>query len=544
MEYAWLGSLVQQNILDHRAAQAALYTAKQENLPLAIYLVQNNLVNDKTLAQVIAQHFKLPQVDLSLLKKNLPSDLLDAHLIKKHRVLPLAKSERQLQLAVVDPAQTDSLAEIKFHSGLNLQLVVAEYEQLTHAIHTLLSKKNYAAIQNGQNSISGNSNETDVVQFVQQIFHDAIHQGASDIHFEPYENFYRIRMRIDGVLYEITQAPLNLGNRIAARIKVLAKLDIAEKRLPQDGRCSIDSEKFKRECRISSCPTLFGEKIVVRILDSAMSTLNIDGLGFEPQQKQIFLDAINAPQGMILVTGPTGSGKTVTLYTALNLLNTLDKNISTVEDPVEINLAGINQVHVNPKIGLNFSSTLRAFLRQDPDIIMVGEIRDLETAEIAIKAAQTGHLVLSTLHTNSAPETLTRLNNMGIATFNIASSIKLIMAQRLVRRLCPHCKCIQKIPKEALIQQGFNPDEINTLIIFSASECKECIKGYKGRVAIYEMMPIDASLAHMIMNNDSTPTIAEQAKRLGMQTLYASGLNKVRDGITSLDELNRVITRT
>jgi type IV pilus assembly protein PilB len=545
MEYTWLDSLVQQNLLSHGAAQAALHATKQKNLSLAIYLAQNQLIDGKVLAQTIAQHFKLPQIDLSQFHlQNIQTDLLDEKLIKKHWVLPLQKNQQQLQLAILDPTQTQALAEIKFQSGLNLQLVIAEYAQLSRSIQALLSKKQYVAIQTTPELINDTQTDASVVHFVQQIFDDAISQGASDIHFEPYENYYRIRMRIDGILYEITQPPLNLGNRFASRIKVLAKLDIAEKRLPQDGRFSINHAKMMRECRISTCPTLYGEKIVIRILDPATSSLNIDELGFEPKQKQIFLDTIKAPQGMILVTGPTGSGKTVTLYTALNLLNTLDKNISTVEDPVEINLAGINQVHVNPKIGLSFSNTLRAFLRQDPDIIMVGEIRDLETAEIAMRAAQTGHLVLSTLHTNSAPETLTRLSNMGIAPFNIASSVKLIVAQRLARRLCPQCKQLQKIPASALVQEGFRTDEISTLEIFSAGECKNCIKGYKGRVAIYEVMPINESLTQLIMNNGTSLALAEQATKLGMQSLRASGLNKVRGGVTSLEEINRVITRT
>lgn len=380
-----------------------------------------------------------------------------------------------------------------------------------------------------------------IIRFLQQILIDAILNNASDIHFEPFENFYRIRMRIDGLLHEIIQPSADSAQRMTARLKVLSKLDIAEKRLPQDGRFTFSAEKISKECRISSCPTLFGEKIVVRILDAMQINLDINQLGLESQQQQLFLQHILQPQGMILVTGPTGSGKTVTLYTALNLLNTLDKNISTVEEPVEINLTGINQVQVNLKAGLTFSTALRAFLRQDPDIIMVGEIRDLETAEIAIRAAQTGHLVLSTVHTNSAPETLTRLLNMGISAFNIASSISLIIAQRLVRKLCINCKQPQKLPEKALLQAGFQATEINDLKIFMATGCKDCIKGYKGRIGIFEIMPISESLAQLIMAENNSLTIAAHARKNGMQTLYESALNKVRHGITSLEEINRVI---
>lgn len=382
-----------------------------------------------------------------------------------------------------------------------------------------------------------------IIRFVQQILIDAVLHNASDIHFEPYENFFRIRMRIDGILHEIMQPSFDLTQRIIARLKVMSRLDIAEKRLPQDGRFTFSAEKISKECRISSCPTLFGEKIVVRILDSTQMCLSIKQLELESQQQQIFLHHIQQPQGMILVTGPTGSGKTITLYTALNLLNTLDENISTVEDPVEINLSGINQVPVNPKIGLTFSTALRAFLRQDPDIIMVGEIRDLETAEIAIRAAQTGHLVLSTLHTNSAPETITRLLNMGISAFNIASSVSLIIAQRLVRKLCDSCKQPQILPEKTLLEAGFHSKEINDLKIFMPTGCKDCIKGYKGRIGIFELMPMTESLAQLILAENNSLAIAEHARENGTQSLYESALNKVRQGVTSLEEINRVVSQ-
>ncbi len=384
--------------------------------------------------------------------------------------------------------------------------------------------------------------EAPVVRYINKILLDAIKQGVSDIHFEPYEYTYRIRYRQDGLLREVATPPSNLANRLSSRIKVMSRMNIAEKRVPQDGRIKMQLSKSRAiDFRVNTCPTLYGEKIVLRILDPTSAQLGIEALGFETEQRTAFLDAINKPYGMILVTGPTGSGKTVSLYTALNLLNKPDVNISTAEDPVEIQVPGINQVNTNVKTGLTFAEALRAFLRQDPDIVMVGEIRDLETAEIAVKAAQTGHLVLSTLHTNDAPQTLTRLANMGIPPFNIASSVLLIMAQRLARRLCDHCKEPDEVPKEALLEEGFTNTDIDTgFTIFKPVGCDICTNGYKGRVGIFQVMPISETMGKIIMEGGTSLQLAEQADQEGIYNLRRSGLRKVMQGITSLQELNRV----
>lgn len=539
-------NLISQGLLTSAQAAAASQQAEQKKQSLIMYLAENQIVSNPALSKIIAEHFQLPLLDLKdFSPENIPTKIVDEKFIKKNFLLPLATEQQTLKIAILDPSNTQAIAELKFHTGMMIQPVIADYLQLSQLIERVISKKQYADIKELK-EIPNHTNQDDapIIRFVQQIFMDAIQKSASDVHFEPYENFYRIRMRVDGILYEMIKPPIALAHRIAARLKVMAKLDISEKRLPQDGRFTLTNDKSSRECRISTCPTLYGEKIVVRILDNNDLILTIDHLGFAEEQKNIFLTAIQQPQGMILVTGPTGSGKTVTLYTALNLLNTLDQNISTVEDPVEINLAGINQVHVNPKIGLTFSQTLRAFLRQDPDIIMVGEIRDLETAEIAIKSAQTGHLVLSTVHTNSASETLTRLINMGVAPFNLAAAIRLIIAQRLVRKLCPHCKQTQKIPASTLLQQGFIEEEINELEIFTAGECQHCIKGYKGRIGIYEMLPINESIAQMIMLGSNTMEINMAARKIGLTSLHRAALNKVKQGITSLAEINRIISQS
>lgn len=385
--------------------------------------------------------------------------------------------------------------------------------------------------------------ETDgpVIRFVNKLLIEAVRRGASDLHFEPYEHMYRARFRIDGLLHEVARPPVQLIGRISARLKVMSRLDIAEKRRPQDGRIKLRISKQEAiDFRVSTLPTLWGEKVVMRILDSSSAKLGIDALGYEDDQKQLYLQALKQPQGMILVTGPTGSGKTVSLYTGLNILNTADVNISTIEDPVEINMEGINQVNVNIKQGMDFSNALRAFLRQDPDIIMVGEIRDLETAEIAIKAAQTGHLVLSTLHTNSAAETLTRLHNMGIATFNIATSVSLIIAQRLARKLCPHCKQPVDLPPEVLREEGFSEQQIGTFTVYAPVGCNRCSGGYKGRTGIYEVVRVTPSLQHLIMSGANSLDISQQMRAEGFRDLRASGLRKVMQGITSLEEMNRV----
>jgi type IV pilus assembly protein PilB len=401
-----------------------------------------------------------------------------------------------------------------------------------------------AGAQEDEVDVDEGAADNAVVRFVKKVLLNAIRRGASDIHFEPYEKVYRIRYREDGILYEGETPPLGFAERIAARVKVLAKLDIAERRVPQDGRIKIKLSKNRAiDFRVSTCPTLFGEKVTLRVLDPASARLGIDVLGYEPEQKQLFLDAIHRPQGMVLVTGPTGSGKTVSLYTALNILNTPERNISTAEDPAEINMPGINQVNVNPKVGLTFAAALKAFLRQDPDIIMVGEVRDLETAEIAVKAAQTGHLVLSTVHTNDAPQTINRLVNMGVAPYNIASSLKLVIAQRLGRRLCSQCKQPVDMPKDALLEAGFTETDLEAeLTIYRAVGCSQCTDGYKGRVGIYQVMPITPAIEQLILEGANAPAIGRQAREDGVADLQQSGLLKVKAGATSLEEVHRVIT--
>jgi type IV pilus assembly protein PilB len=531
-------------ILNAETAQQAHDIARQKNLGLGRYLAQQQLGSAKQIATLISQHFQLPFLDLN--HHTISSDalsLLDEKFIRKHHILPLTTTKQQLQIATTDPTTPELLSEIQFHTGLTVQPVIVEYDKLNRAIETYLSRHHYAAIQEFKDfTADTQQDDIPIICFVEQILLDAISKGASDIHFEPYAANYQIRIRLDGILHELTSPPSALANRIAARLKVMAKLDISEKRLPQDGRFSFSASSIApKECRISTCPTLWGEKIVVRLLDSNKMALNIDELGFESFQKQLFLDSIKRPQGMILVTGPTGSGKTVTLYTALSLLNTPERNISTVEDPVEIQLPGINQVHVHPKIGLTFSTALRTFLRQDPDIIMIGEIRDHETAEIAIKAAQTGHLVLSTLHTNNAPETLTRLVNMGIAPFSLAGSITLIIAQRLLRKLCNHCKHLIQLPKHVLLDAGFQENELETLTIYTALGCVHCMKGYYGRTAVYEMLPISEELMQAMLTQANTQAITQLAKQQGMQMLRTSTLHKIKAGITSIEEMHRVL---
>lgn len=519
--------LVQQNLLEKTRATTCLEKAEKSQQSFVAVLLQENLLPSLTLARALSEFFHLPFIDLKQIKREeICLDILPEKLMKEQQVVPLVKTGTVLQIAMADPTANDVLTTIKFHSGLTVQVSIADKEELIKLLETLLSKKHYANLT--QNS-SNDAEDQSIIHLVQQILLDSVRHKASDIHFEPYENFYRVRMRIDGVLHEILQPPLHLANRITTRLKVLAKLDIAERRMPQDGRFAIAADNLSRECRISSCPTLFGEKIVVRILDSDSIALDIHALGFTKEQQNTFLKFIKQPQGMVLVTGPTGSGKTVTLYTGLNILNTLDRNISTVEDPVEINLKGINQVHVNPKIGLTFSTVLRTFLRQDPDVIMVGEIRDLETAEITIRAAQTGHLVLSTLHTNSAAETITRLCNMGIASFNLASAISLIIAQRLVRRLCSHCK------KPTATTESEDPQ------FFNAEGCEECIGGYKGRVGIYEMLPVSEELTALITQNANTFEINHYIKKHAILTLAQSAQQKIKAGITTFAEVDEVL---
>ena len=552
--------LVVDGLLDESTALSAQADAKKEKLNLSQHLVNKKLIAANKLATIAANEFGIPLFDLdSLDKESIPIGLVDEALIKKHQVIPIYKRGNRLYVAISEPTNLVGIDEIKFQTGVNTEAVLVEADKLTKFIETALEAKDSGmddmldedlddvdfedteADASDDGASSSEADDTPVVRFVNKVLLDAIKKGASDIHFEPYEKRYRVRLRIDGVLREVASPPNAMGGRLSARIKVMSRMDTAERRIPQDGRIKMRISKNKAiDFRVNTCPTLFGEKIVLRILDASAAKLGIDMLGYEPEQKQLYLDALSNPYGMILVTGPTGSGKTVSLYTGLNILNTEDRNISTAEDPVEINLEGINQVNMNPKVGLDFNSTLRAFLRQDPDIIMVGEIRDLETASIAIKAAQTGHMVMSTLHTNDAPQTLSRLINMGVPPFNIASAVNLIIAQRLARRLCESCKTEEKIPKETLIEEGFPESEIGSIKLYKAVGCDQCDKGYKGRVGIYQVMKISEEMGRIIMREGNALELADQAQKEGIADLRQSAIKKAMSGVTSLEEINRV----
>ncbi|MEO2281702.1 type IV-A pilus assembly ATPase PilB [Pseudoalteromonas pernae] len=534
----------------------------EQQTSLAESICKITKMKPEQLQATASQMFHVSQLDLSQYDAASFPDkqYLNEKLIRKHKLLPLTVKGKTLYLATADPTDFSAFEDYEFNTGMQTEAVVARYDHLEAAIDTLFdSSSSLGLTQDDMDELQGveadegtskknlatdvNSKEDDapIIVYINKILMDAIKRGASDLHFEPYEKRYRIRFRVDGVLHEIASPPVNLESRIAARIKVMSHMDLAEKRKPQDGRIKLKiNAKKSIDFRVSTLPTLWGEKIVMRILDSSSAMLGIDVLGYEPEQKQLYMDALAQPQGMILVTGPTGSGKTVSLYTGLNILNTTERNISTAEDPVEINLEGINQVQISARADMTFANALRAFLRQDPDVVMVGEIRDLETAEIAIKAAQTGHLVLSTLHTNSAPETLTRLMNMGVPSYNIASSVSLIIAQRLARRLCKHCKEPESLPQEELIKQGFTTEQISTLTIFKPKGCDECTEGYKGRVGIYEVMPITPRVAEIIMRGGNSLEIAKVATEEGVNNLRTSGLKKVAQGVTSLVEVNRV----
>jgi type IV pilus assembly protein PilB len=554
--------LVADGLVADTAMVDALAASKERRQHIVSYLVEYNLADAREIAIAASQEFGAPLLDLDAVQADFEIvRLVSEKTLRKHRVLPLVKRGKRLFVAISDPTNLHALDEVKFATGLSVEAIVVEEDKLER-----LLTKSLEQVDTAMPELAGEDFELDslevsaddeavdegveradvedapIVRFVNKVMLDAIKRGASDIHFEPYERSYRIRFRLDGVLKEVANPPVQLAIKLAARLKVMSRMDIAERRVPQDGRIKMKISKNRAiDFRVSTCPTLFGEKIVMRILDSSAAMLGIDSLGYEPFQKQLYLEALARPHGMILVTGPTGSGKTVSLYTGLNILNTEDTNISTAEDPVEINLAGINQVHINPKVGLTFAGALRAFLRQDPDVIMVGEIRDLETAEIALKAAQTGHLVLSTLHTNDAPKTLTRLVDMGVKPYAIATSVSLIIAQRLARRLCNTCKTKLDIPDEALLKEGFTPDEIATgLNIFGPVGCTQCTDGYKGRTGIYEVMPVSEEIGRIIMVGGSVLDIKEQAQREGVWGLRQSALNKVKMGITSLDEINRV----
>jgi type IV pilus assembly protein PilB len=553
--------LVKDGVVDEGALQTAAAEAKEARLSLVSYIVEQKIATACDIGLAACHEFGVPIMDLDALEFDLNVlQMVDQKLIEKHEVLPLHRRGRKLFVGVADPTNLQAVDEIKFQTGLAVEAIVVEIDKLQEklvkaleAVDTSLNAFDDDDLDLEKLDVSGGDeddsdevsraevDDAPVVRFVNKVLLDAIKKGASDIHFEPYEKSYRVRTRMDGVLKELARPPVALASKVTARIKVMARLDIAERRVPQDGRIKMKlSQNRAIDFRVSTCPTLYGEKVVLRILDPSSAKLGIDALGYEEVQRQAYLEALSKPYGMILVTGPTGSGKTVSLYTGLNILNTEDRNISTAEDPAEINLPGINQVNVHPKVGLTFASALKAFLRQDPDVIMVGEIRDLETAEIAIKAAQTGHLVLSTLHTNDAPKTLTRMVDMGVKPYAIASSVSLIIAQRLARRLCNNCKEHKDIPAEALLKEGFREEELDGLQIFSPVGCSQCTDGYKGRVGIFQVMPVSEETGRIIMEGGNAMQLAEQAAREGVLDLRASGLQKVRDGVTSLEEVNRV----
>jgi type IV pilus assembly protein PilB len=557
-----LGSLIRAGIIQENQSAELQEQARHDKKGLVSFLIDNDIISSSHLAELCEQEYGIPLLDLDAFElTEIPPKYLNAKLIEKHHALPIYTQGNTLFIAVSDPTNVTALEDFGFTFSLHTEALLVDERKLQYAIHRVIdptdddfsksmSDDAIGEIDAGdvdearlqETADSNSDDDAPIVKYINKVLLDAVRKGASDLHFEPYEKKYRIRFRIDGILYEVATPPVNLSSRFSARLKVMARLDIAERRLPQDGRIKLKLAKNRSiDLRVSTLPTMWGEKVVLRILDSSAASLNIEMLGFDDKQKQLYLSTLAKPQGMILVTGPTGSGKTVSLYTGLNILNTSECNISTAEDPIEINLTGINQVQINPKAGLTFAGALRSFLRQDPDVVMVGEIRDLETAEIAIKAAQTGHLVLSTLHTNSSAETLTRLLNMGVPAFNVASSVTLIMAQRLARRLCPHCKQPHKIPDSELLDMGYMIDEVSAgITLYKPVGCSECSNGYKGRVGIYEMMPMSEGIANLIMDGGNSLQIAQMAINEGMMTLYRSGLEKARIGLTSLAEVNRV----
>ncbi len=553
--------LVLDGALDEAVAREALDAATRERKPIANYLREQKLVSPAQLAAANSIEFGMPLFDpVAMDATQSAIRLVKDELLHKHHVLPLFKRGGRLFVGVSDQTNTAALDEIKFHTNLQVEPILVDEDTIQRTMQLWMDSQDSLGnmddaegldnldVSGGEDEagseggIDAKGDDTPVVKFVNKVLVDAIKRGASDIHFEPYENDYRVRLRIDGILKQVAKAPVKLSQRIAARLKVMSQLDIAEKRVPQDGRIKLNLSKTRQiDFRVSTLPTLFGEKVVLRVLDGSAAKLGIEKLGYEPDQQALFLDAIKKPYGMVLVTGPTGSGKTVSLYTALGILNEEERNVSTVEDPVEIRLPGINQVQQNAKRGMTFAAALRSFLRQDPDVIMVGEIRDLETAEIAVKAAQTGHMVLSTLHTNDAPQTISRLMNMGIAPFNITSSVSLVIAQRLARRLCQNCKREAVLPEHALLAEGFTSDEVRAgFTLYEAVGCTECTGGYKGRTGIYEVMPMTEEIQAIVLQGGNAMQIAEAAQRSGIRNLRQSALMKVRNGITSLAEINRV----
>lgn len=548
--------LVNQGLITEEAAKETTVDAEKAKKNFLTALIESGAASADRVAQLVASDFGLPVFDLNTISADsVPTDYIKEELIIALNAVPIAKRGSRLYLAISDPTNSEPLDKYKFASGLSIEAVVVEEDKLA-VLRASLMDQNTALDENLDDSFdldidssdgteaeddTSGIDETPVVRFVNKVLLDAIKKGASDIHIEPYEKIFRIRFRIDGILEEVVHPPLNMAGRLTARIKVMSRMDISERRVPQDGRIKLKLSKTKAiDFRVNTCPTLFGEKTVLRILDPSSAQLGIDALGYEPEQKKLYMDALANPYGMILVTGPTGSGKTVSLYTGLNILNEPGTNISTAEDPAEINLAGINQVNVNAKAGLTFAEALKSFLRQDPDVIMVGEIRDLETAGIAVKAAQTGHLVLSTLHTNDAPQTISRLINMGVPPFNIATAVSLIIAQRLARRLCEHCKEVHEIPRDTLLQEGFLEEEVDGIEMFKATDCSKCNNGYKGRVGIYQVMKISEDTGRIIMDGGNAIDIAVQAKKEGIPDLRRSALMKVTQGVMSLEEANRV----
>jgi type IV pilus assembly protein PilB len=550
-------ALVQQGRLREADAERIAANAKPETGGFVGELISAGRLSARDIAVFASETFGYPLLDLDAFnEEHITRDVIDRRVMLNHQVLALVRRGNRLAVALADPTNLRALDEIRFQTSMTVDPVVVEANKLAAIIGKLVERtettlenladddlniefEDEAAADQAAEAASAEVDDAPVVKFIQKILHDAIAEGASDVHFEPYEKYYRIRFRVDGVLREVAQPPLVIKEKIASRIKVISRLNIAEKRIPQDGRMKLVMSKSRTiDFRVSSLPTLHGEKIVLRILDPASATFGIDSLGYEPDQRDALLAAIARPYGMVLVTGPTGSGKTVSLYTCLNILNQPGTNISTAEDPAEINMAGVNQVNVDDKVGLTFATALRSFLRQDPDIIMVGEIRDLETAEISVKAAQTGHLVLSTLHTNDAPQTLTRLMNMGVPTFNIASSIILITAQRLARRLCS-CKVPINVPMQTLLNAGFLEEDIDgSWQLFGPGGCERCKgSGYKGRLGIYQVMPVTEEIQRIIMANGSSLDIEAQAQAEGVRDLRQSGLLKVKQGVTSLDEV-------
>jgi type IV pilus assembly protein PilB len=554
--------LVTLGIIGQSSALSTMELAQKKHIPFVSQLVENMVIDATDLAMLCTAEFGLPLFDLdSVEHSSLPKELFDEKLILRYHALPLFKRGQRLFIGISDPTNFNVLDDIKFSTGIKTEAILVEEHKLSSLIAQLfgLEEKTVLStplrddldeldvcIEDNPEEHAAPAEEKEdapIVRFINKILLTGIQNGVSDIHFEPYEKQYRIRFRQDGILTEVANPPISIAPRIASRIKIISRLDIAERRLPQDGRFKMRISKHKTvDCRVSTCPTLFGEKIVTRILDPHSTTVGIDALGYEPIQKALFLKAIHEPHGMILVTGPTGSGKTVSLYTALHILNTKAINISTAEDPVEINIPGLNQVQMNVKIGLTFASALRSFLRQDPDVMMVGEIRDLDTAEMAVKAAQTGHIVLSTLHTNSATETISRLLNMGIPSYNVATSINLIIAQRLVRRLCRYCKVSAILPRSALEKFGFPMDMLTAdPEVFEPKGCPHCNAGYKGRIGVYETLVFSPAISTMVMNNANTLDMQKTAIVEGMEPLSVSGVRKVLAGITSLQEIGRII---